>query len=138
MAAGRKGFDRLHRVLLAELNTAGELDWFRACADDSHIRAKGGASRHRPITGRPAEAGQQAQPPRRPDSMPGDSSYDSNSPHKELCDGRFLPVISRRGAPNIKGLGRLRYVAEHVFAPLGQFIHLAVRWEGPVAGLDVS
>ncbi|MFJ2163558.1 hypothetical protein [Streptomyces sp. NPDC087856] len=26
-------FDRLHRILLAELNTAGELDWSRACVD---------------------------------------------------------------------------------------------------------
>ncbi|WP_416070369.1 transposase, partial [Streptomyces sp. ME02-6991-2A] len=33
-------FDRLHRVLLAELNAVGELDWSRACVDGSHIRAK--------------------------------------------------------------------------------------------------
>ncbi|MFI6466212.1 transposase [Streptomyces sp. NPDC050538] len=33
-------FDQLHRVLLAELNAAGELDWSRACVDGSHIRAK--------------------------------------------------------------------------------------------------
>ncbi|MGW8358837.1 hypothetical protein, partial [Streptomyces wedmorensis] len=25
---------------------------------------------------------------------------------------RILPVISRRGAPNIKGMGKLRYVVE--------------------------
>ena len=36
-------FDRLHRVLLAELNAGGELDWSRACVDGSHIRAKRGA-----------------------------------------------------------------------------------------------
>ncbi|MFJ8846677.1 transposase [Streptomyces cyaneofuscatus] len=35
-------FDRLHRVLLAELNAASELDWSRACVDGSHIRAKKG------------------------------------------------------------------------------------------------
>ncbi|MFI9193019.1 transposase [Streptomyces californicus] len=35
-------FDRLHRVLLAELNTAGELGWSRACVDSSHVRAKRG------------------------------------------------------------------------------------------------
>jgi transposase len=34
------GFDQLHRILLAELNAAGELDWSRACVDGSHIRAK--------------------------------------------------------------------------------------------------
>ncbi|MFF2895092.1 IS5 family transposase [Streptomyces sp. NPDC057966] len=36
-------FDRLHRVLLAELNAAGELDWSQACVDGFHIRAKKGA-----------------------------------------------------------------------------------------------
>lgn len=35
-------FDQLHRILLAELNAAGELDWSRACVDGSHIRAKKG------------------------------------------------------------------------------------------------
>jgi transposase len=33
-------FDALHRILLAKLNAAGELDWSRACVDGSHIRAK--------------------------------------------------------------------------------------------------
>ncbi|MFD9327965.1 hypothetical protein [Streptomyces sp. NPDC060065] len=33
-------FDRLLRILLTELNAAGELDWSRACADGSHIRAR--------------------------------------------------------------------------------------------------
>lgn len=32
-------FDQLHRVLLAELSAAGELDWSRACVDGSHIRS---------------------------------------------------------------------------------------------------
>ncbi len=35
-------FDQLHRILLAELNAAGRLDWSRACVDGSHIRAKKG------------------------------------------------------------------------------------------------
>ncbi len=35
-------FEQMHRVLLAELNAAGELDWSRACVDGSHIRAKKG------------------------------------------------------------------------------------------------
>ena len=34
---------RLHEALLAELNAAGALDWSRAVADSSHVRAmKGG------------------------------------------------------------------------------------------------
>ncbi|MFE0085796.1 hypothetical protein [[Kitasatospora] papulosa] len=42
---------------------------------------------------------------------------------------RILPVISRKGAPNIKGLGKLRYVVEQTFALLHHFKRLAVRWE---------
>ncbi|USQ85926.1 transposase [Streptomyces phaeoluteigriseus] len=50
-------FDRLHRILLAELNAAGELDWSRACVDGSHIHAKKGEPtpvRHRSTGGRRA------------------------------------------------------------------------------------
>ena len=38
-------------------------------------------------------------------------------------------MISRKSAPNIKGLGKLRYVVEQSFALLHQFKRLAVRWE---------
>src|SRR4051794_30015090 len=41
-------FDRLHRILLSELNAAGELDWSRACVDASHVRAKKGVPRQVP------------------------------------------------------------------------------------------
>lgn len=37
-------FDRLHRLLLAELNAAGRIDWSRAILDGSHIDAKKGAT----------------------------------------------------------------------------------------------
>lgn len=36
---------RLHEVLLAKLNAAGEIDWQRAAIDSSHVRAFGGARR---------------------------------------------------------------------------------------------
>ena len=48
---------------------------------------------------------------------------------RELRRRRILPVISREGSPNIKGLGKLRYVVEQTFALLHQFKRLAVRWE---------
>ncbi|MDQ1035354.1 hypothetical protein QFZ75_001770 [Streptomyces sp. V3I8] len=35
-------------------------------------------------------------------------------------------MISRKGASNIRGLGKLRYVAEQTFALLRQFKRLAV------------
>ncbi|WP_405908719.1 hypothetical protein OG742_30385 [Streptomyces sp. NBC_00828] len=47
----------------------------------------------------------------------------------ELRRRRILPVISRKGAPNIKGLGKLRYVVEQTFALLHQFKRLAVLWK---------
>ncbi|WP_406212208.1 hypothetical protein [Streptomyces canus] len=51
-------------------------------------------------------------------------------PHREeLRKGRILPVISRKGAPNIKSLGKLRCVVEQTFALLHQFKRLAVPWE---------
>ena len=36
-------FDQLHRILLAELNAAGVIDWSRAVANTAHLRAKKGA-----------------------------------------------------------------------------------------------
>ena len=33
-------WDRLHELLLAELHAAGRIDWSRAAADGSHVRAK--------------------------------------------------------------------------------------------------
>ncbi|MFB7333760.1 transposase [Streptomyces adustus] len=68
-------------------------------------------------------------PRRRPDSLLGDKGYDSNPHREELRRRRILPVISRKGAPNIKGLGKLRYVVEQTFALLHRFKRLAVRWE---------
>jgi transposase len=38
-------FERLHCILLAKLNAAGELDWSRTCVDGSHVRAKRGEPR---------------------------------------------------------------------------------------------
>jgi transposase len=38
-------WERLHQVLLDELQDADQLDWSRAVVDSSHVRAKGGAPR---------------------------------------------------------------------------------------------
>ena len=38
-------WERLHEVLLAELQAAGELEWSRAVADSSHVQVKKGAPR---------------------------------------------------------------------------------------------
>ncbi|CAL9656566.1 IS5 family transposase ISBugl2 (plasmid) [Streptomyces sp. enrichment culture] len=81
------------------------------------------------VDGIPPIAGRPGRPRRRPASVLGDKAYDSKAVRLELRRRRILPVISRKGAPNIKGLGKLRYVVEQTFALLHQFKRLAVRWE---------
>ncbi|WP_373430905.1 IS5 family transposase [Streptomyces canus] len=162
-------FRQLHRILLAKLHAAGELDWSRACVDGPCPREKGGAatgpspvdrrktgSKHHLICdgkgtplhvittaanvnditqtlalvdGIPPVAARPGRPRRRPDAVLGDKAYDSRAMRRELRRRRILPVISRKGSPNIKGLGRIRYVVEQTFALLHQFKRLAVRWE---------
>ncbi|MGA4978523.1 transposase [Streptomyces cinereoruber] len=77
----------------------------------------------------PPVAGRPGRPRRRSEALLGDKGYDSDLNRHELHKRRILPVISRRGAPNIEGLGKLRYVVEQTFALLHQFKRLAVRWE---------
>ncbi|WP_443061196.1 transposase [Streptomyces sp. NBC_00453] len=74
-------------------------------------------------------AGRPGHPRRRPDAVLGDKAYDSRAIRRELRKRRIMPVISRKGVPNIKGLGKLRYVVEQTFALLHRFKRLAVRWE---------
>uniref|UniRef100_UPI003C7CDE64 transposase n=1 Tax=unclassified Streptomyces TaxID=2593676 RepID=UPI003C7CDE64 len=93
-------FDQLHRVLLAELNAAGELDWSRACVDGFHIRAKK-ECRHRPVAGRPSQDRQQAPLDLRRTRHPAQGHHDrcprtppSAPPSTEIR----APVGSRPGA----------------------------------------
>ncbi len=81
------------------------------------------------VDGVPPVAGRPGWPRRRPDSLLGDKGYESNTSRDELRHRRILPVISRKGSPNIKGLGKLRYVVEQTFALLHHFKRLAIRWE---------
>ncbi len=80
------------------------------------------------VKGIPPVAGRSGRPRRRPDALLGDKGYDSNPNRDALRKLRILPVISRKGCPNIKGMGKLRYVVEQTFA-LHHFKRLAVRWE---------
>ncbi|MFI1805425.1 transposase [Streptomyces californicus] len=85
---------------------------------------RGQRQRRHPAPRRPP-----GRPRRRPEALLGDKGYGSNPNRRELRKRRILPVISRKGSPNIKGLGKLRYVVEQTFALLHQFKRLAVRWE---------
>jgi transposase len=81
------------------------------------------------VDGIPPVAGKPGRPRHRPHALLGDKGYDSNPNRRELRERRILPVISRKGAPNIKGLGKLRYVVEQAFSLLHHFKRLAVRRE---------
>ncbi|MFI1769954.1 IS5 family transposase, partial [Streptomyces sp. NPDC020800] len=73
-------FDQVHRILLAELNSAGELDWSRACVDGSHIRAKKGGADTGP--------------------SPVDRCK-TGSKHHLICDGRGTPLKVITTAANV-------------------------------------
>ncbi|MFD6327834.1 transposase [Streptomyces sp. NPDC058442] len=79
--------------------------------------------RHPPVAGRPGR------PCRRPEALLGDKGDDSRPNREELHKRRILPAVSRKGAPDIKGLDKLRYVVEQTFALFHRFERLAVRWE---------
>lgn len=81
------------------------------------------------VDGIPPVADRPGRPRRRPEAVLGDKAYDSKAVRLELRRRRILPVISLKGAPNMEGLGKLRYVVEQTFALLHQFKRLAVRWE---------
>ncbi|GAA2459866.1 transposase [Streptomyces macrosporus] len=80
------------------------------------------------VDGIPPVAGKLGRPRRRPEALLGDKGYDSNPNRRELRKRRILPVVSRKGAPTIKGLGKLRYVVEQTFSLLHHVKRLAVRW----------
>ncbi|GHC67042.1 hypothetical protein GCM10010507_51270 [Streptomyces cinnamoneus] len=81
------------------------------------------------VDGIPPVAGRPGRPRKRPESLLGDKGYDSNPNRRELRKRGILPVISRKGSPDIHGLGKLRYVVEQTFALLHQFKRLSIRWE---------
>ncbi|MFD8689674.1 transposase [Streptomyces sp. NPDC059651] len=79
------------------------------------------------VDGIPVVAGRPGRPRKRAKALLGDKGHDSNPNRDELRKRRILPAISRKGAPIIKGLGKLRYVVEQTFALLHHCKRLAVR-----------
>ena len=117
-AACLKGF-YLHQF------SAGELDWSRACVDGFHVRPEQGGADTGPSPVDRRETGSEHH------LIATDAAprYDSNAHRDEPRQLRILPVISRKGSPDIKSMGKLRYAVEQPFALLHQFRRLAVRWE---------
>ncbi|MDP9950468.1 IS5 family transposase [Streptomyces sp. DSM 41269] len=60
------------------------------------------------VDGIPPVPGHPGRPRCRPTALLGDKGYDSNPNRDALRKRRILPVISRKGCPNIKGMGKLR------------------------------
>ncbi len=60
----------------------------------------------------PPVAGHPGRSRRRPQALLGDKGDDSDPNRRELRKRRIPPVISRRGASNTEGLGKLRYVVD--------------------------
>ncbi|GAB1333154.1 transposase [Streptomyces sennicomposti] len=81
------------------------------------------------VDGTPRVAGRPGLPRRRPESVLGDKAYDSRAVHRELRRCRIVPVVSREGVPNVKGLAEPRHVVERTFALPYQFHRPAVRRE---------
>ncbi|WP_413251877.1 transposase [Streptomyces spectabilis] len=81
------------------------------------------------VDGIPPVAGRPGRPRRHPEALLGDQDYDSHANRDEPRKRRILPVISRKGAPNIQGRGKPRNVVEQTFALLHHSKRLAVRWE---------
>ncbi|MER5279318.1 transposase [Streptomyces sp. NPDC002809] len=81
------------------------------------------------VDGIPPVAGRPGRSRRQPKAMLGDNGHDSNAHREETRHRQILPVISRKGSPDIKGLGKFRYVVEQTFALLHHLKRLAVRRE---------
>lgn len=98
-------FDRLHEVLLAELNAAGQTDWSRACAETSHIRAKRGR-RHGTEPGRPRQNRLETPPDlrqRRYSTGPHPHRRQPAQHHPTAAPGRRRPASARTtGRPRRK------------------------------------
>jgi transposase len=86
-------WDRLHALLLAELQASGRIDWSRAVADSSHIRAKGG------------------------DDQVGPSSVDRGRPgskHHLVTDATGIPLAVRVTGANRNDVTQLLPLIEQI------------------------
>lgn len=104
-------WQRLHEVLLAELNAASRLDWSRCVVDSSHVRAlKGGSTRA--LAGRPGPGLLQASPDHRRARHP------ARGPADRRHVTQLLPLLD--AMPPVRGrVGRPRRKPDSLFADRG-------------------
>ncbi|GAA5023980.1 hypothetical protein GCM10023335_57140 [Streptomyces siamensis] len=95
-------FEELHRLLCAELNAAGELDWSRACVDGSHIRVKkgGAATGPSPVVRRK-----------------------TGSKRHMICDGKGAPLHVITTAANVNDITQTLDLVDGIPPPDGPADH---------------
>lgn len=86
-------WQKLHAVLLAELEYAGRIDWSRATIDSSQVRARGGGER-----AGPSPVGRRKQ----------------GSKHFVVTDGHGIPLATTHTAANYPDLKELEHAVDAV------------------------
>ncbi|CAL9279093.1 hypothetical protein SUDANB91_00097 [Streptomyces sp. SudanB91_2054] len=95
-------WQRLHEILLAELNAAARLDWSRCVVDSSHVRALKGGSTRAPIAGLPGTSRFQASLDHRRTRHPARGAADRRQPQRRYpapAPARRDPAGPRPGRP---------------------------------------
>jgi transposase len=77
----------------------------------------------------PPIRGRVGAPKRRPRVVVADKAYHSSDRVVALHIRGITPMLPPRGQPEIRGLGRLRWVVERTLSWLHQFRRLRIRWE---------
>lgn len=92
-------WDRLHALLLAELDDAGAIDWSRAAVDASHARALGGGTKTGPS---PVDRGRKG------------------TKHNAVVDPHTIPLAATATAGNVPDVTALPEVVDAVPAVRGR------------------
>lgn len=77
----------------------------------------------------PPIRGRVGAPRRRPGMVVADKAYHSRHRVVSLHIRGITPLLPERGRPDVRGLGRLRWVVERTLSWLHQFRRLRTRWE---------
>lgn len=77
----------------------------------------------------PPIRGRVGAPRRRPNALVADKAYHSRERATRLHIRGITPLLPRRGEPDGRGLGKVRWVVERSLSWLHQFRRLRTRWE---------